>query len=73
MSCFKSNKNLYDCDATVLLNIYSNLLFVGKQYLPLVPSHLPHLRELNLVGCYNMCVKYVEELMAALPELEVHK
>jgi hypothetical protein len=73
MSCFKSNKTLYDCDVTVLLNVYSYLLFVGKGWLALVPSHLPHLRELCLELCDNVCDEYVQELMAALPELEVIK
>jgi hypothetical protein len=70
MSCFKSNKTLYDCDTTVLLNVYIYLVFVGEGYLALVPSHLPHLRQLCLEGC-NVCDKYVEELVAAAPELEV--
>ena len=46
-------------------------MFVGEGYLALVPSCLPHLRELCLVGCNNVCDKYVEELMAAVPELKV--
>ena len=71
MSCFKSNKTLYDCDATILLNVYSHLVFVGEGYLALVPSCLPHLRLLCLVGCNNVCDKYLEELVAAVPELEV--
>jgi hypothetical protein len=73
MLCFKSNKTLYDCDATVLLNVYSYLLFVGEEWLALVPSHLPHLRQLCLKYCDNVCDEYVEELMAAVPELEVIK
>jgi len=44
MLCFQSNKTLYDCDATVLLNAYIYFVFVGKGSLALVPSHLPHLR-----------------------------
>jgi hypothetical protein len=60
---------LYDCDATVLLNVYIYLVFVGKGYLVLVPSHLPHLRQLCLVECDE----YVEELVAALPEPEFIK
>jgi hypothetical protein len=73
MSCFKSNKTLYDCEATVLLNVYSYLLFVGAGWLALVPSHLPHLREMCFVGCDNVCDKLVGELKAAAPELEVKK
>jgi hypothetical protein len=73
MLCFKSNKTLYDCDATVLLNVYSYLLFVGKGWLALVPSHLPHLRLLCLTLSDNVCIKFVEELEAAAPELRVIK
>jgi len=73
MSCFKLNKTLYDCDATVLLSVYSYLVFVGEGYLALVPSCLPHLRELFLVGCNNLHHEYVEQLVAAAPELEVIK
>jgi hypothetical protein len=62
---------MYDGDAIFLLDVYVYLLFVGKRYLKLVPSHLPHLRELCLVGCDNVCDKYVEELVAAAPELKV--
>ena len=36
-----------------------------------MPSHLPHLRRLRLVGCDNVCDKYVEKLLAAVPVLEV--
>jgi hypothetical protein len=73
MSSFKSNKTLCDFDATAFLNVYIYLVFVGEGYLALVPSHLPHLRRLCLVGCDNVCVKYVEELVAAVPELKVFK
>ena len=62
---------MYDCDATVLLNVYTYLVFVGEGFLALVPSNLPHLRRLCLSSCYNVCDKYVEELVAAVPELEV--
>jgi len=48
-------------------------VFVGEGYLALVPSRLPHLRKLILVGCNNVCIQYVEELVAAVPELEVIK
>ena len=62
---------MYDSDATVLLNVYIHLVFVGEGYLALVPSCLPHLRQLCLVGCNNVRDKYLEELVAAVPELEV--
>ena len=62
---------MYDCDATVLFNVYIYLVFVGEGWLALVPSQLPHLRELCLFDCGNVCVKYLEELEAAVPELEV--
>ena len=71
LSCFKSNKTVYDCDATVLLNIYSYLVFVGKVHLALVPSHLPHLRLLILDFRENVRDEEVEELVAAAPELTV--
>ena len=45
-----------DCDAAVLFNVYIYLVSVGEGWLALVPSHLPHLRELSLVGCDNVCV-----------------
>ena len=46
-------------------------MFVGEGWLALVPSHLPHLRELDLKWCGNLHGEYVEELMAAVPELYV--
>jgi len=73
MSCFKWNKILHDCDATVLLNVYIYLVFVGKGYLAVVASHLLHLRPLCLVQCDNVCDEYVQELVAAVPELKVIK
>jgi hypothetical protein len=69
--CFKSNKTLCDCDGTVLLNVYIYVVFVGEEWLTLVPSRLPHLRQLSLWGCDNVRYKYVEELVAAVPELEI--
>ena len=62
---------MYDCDAAVLLNVYIHLVCVGEGWLALLPLHLPQLRELCLEVCYNVCDKYVEKLMAAVPELEV--
>ena len=64
---------LYDCDATILLNVYSYLVFVGEGWLALVPSCLPHLRELCLEGCCEVRNEYLEELKAAVPELRVIK
>jgi hypothetical protein len=64
---------LYDFDATLLLHVYSYLFFVGKGWLALLPSQLPNLRVLCLQFCHNLCVKYVEEMMAAVPELNVIK
>ena len=46
-------------------------MFLGEGWLALVPSHLPGLSQLSLENCDNMCEEYVEELMAAEPELEV--
>jgi hypothetical protein len=71
MLCFESNKTLYDCDVTVLLNVCSYLLFVGEGWLALVPSHLPHLRRLCLRRCDNVRVNLVQELKAAVPELKI--
>jgi hypothetical protein len=71
MSCFKLNNTLYDCDASVLLNVCIFLVFVGNGWLALVPSHLPSLSQLSLENCESMCDEYVQELMAAKPELEV--
>jgi hypothetical protein len=71
MSSLKSNKIFYDCDAALLLNVYIYLVFVGEGWLELVPSCLPHLRELCLVNCRKVCNKYVEELRAAVPELKL--
>ena len=62
---------MYDCDATVLLGVYSYLVFVGNGWLGLLPSCLPHLRELCLEGCCSVCVQYVEDLVASVPELKV--
>jgi hypothetical protein len=56
--------------ATVLLNVYIYLVFVGEGWMALAPSHLPHLRRLCLVQCDSVCDQYVEELVAAVPELE---
>jgi hypothetical protein len=61
---------LYDCDGTVLLNVYIYIVFVGEGWLALVPSHLPHLRELCLEGC-SVCDEDVEKLQAAVPELKI--
>jgi hypothetical protein len=73
MSCFRSNKTFDDCEATVLLNIYIYLVFVGEGYLAIVPSHLPHLRRLCLKGCSSVCGKYIEELVVDLPQVKVIK
>jgi hypothetical protein len=57
----------------VLLNIYIYLVIVGEGCLALVPSHLPNLRVLYLENCPAVCDMYVEELVAAVPELKVIK
>jgi hypothetical protein len=46
-------------------------VLTGTGYFALVPSHLPHLKRLNLEQCNNVCDKSLEELVAAVPELEV--
>jgi len=55
----------------VLLNVYIYILFVGKDYFALVPSHLPHLKLLHLEQCDHVRDEYLEELVAAVPELVV--
>jgi hypothetical protein len=63
---------VYDCEAaTVLLNVYIYLVFVGEGWFALLPSYLQHLRQLWLVECNSVCDNYVEELVAAVPELKV--
>jgi len=64
---------MYGCDSAVLLNVYIYLVFVGEGYLALVPSCLPQLTELCLWACYSVVDKYVEELVAAVPELKITK
>jgi len=59
---------MYDCDVTVLLNVYIHLVFVGNGYVALVTSNLQRLRELSLVECKNVRAKYVKELEAAVPK-----
>ena len=71
--CLKSNETFNDCNAKYLLNVYIYLVFVGNGWLALVPSHLPHLRELSLEFCRNVCDKYIKELVAAVPGLVVIK
>jgi len=72
MSCFKSKRTFYEFYTTVILNPFIYLFFVGE-FLVLVPSHLPHLRKLRLESCHRVCDKYVEEIVAAVPELKVIK
>jgi len=64
---------MYGCDAKVLLNGYSYLVFVGEVCLGLVPIHLPHLRLLCLQHCHNVCKKYIQELVATVPQLKIMK
>ena len=53
--------------------VYSKLLFLGDGWLALVPTHLSYLRYLLLFGCDKVHGEYVEELVAAVPQLEVFK
>jgi len=71
--CIKSNKTMYDCDTTVLLNVHIHLVFVGNGYAALVRSNLPRLRELSLMECKNVHAKYVKELEAAVPKVLFRK
>jgi len=73
MLCFKLNKTIYDCDVTVLLNVYCYLVFVGEGWLAPVHLYLPHLRLLCLEGCCKLCDEYVEEVVAAVSELKIIK
>jgi len=64
---------LCDCDATVLLNVYVYLMFLGNGWLAVVPSNLPRLRRLCLEHCFYVCNKYVDELLAAAPEVKIKR
>jgi len=52
---------------------FNYLVFLGEGWLALVPSHSPQLRLLRFDYCYSVCDKYVEELVAAVPELKIIK
>jgi len=62
---------MYNCDATVLLSVHYYRVFVGEEFLALVPSQLPHLRELCLHDCGSVSDKCVKELVVAVPKLTV--
>ena len=66
-------ENIYECNTTVLLSVYSKLLFLGEGWLALVPTHLSYLGYLLLFGCDNVHGEYIEKLVAAVPQLEVFK
>jgi len=55
----------------MMFNLYFFCLVFLGEFLGLVPSHLPYLRLLRLEYCSRLCDKYVEELVAAVPELKV--
>ncbi|KDR11567.1 F-box protein SKP2A-like [Zootermopsis nevadensis] len=59
------------CSELRVLDLLGVIHITGTGYFELVPSHLPHLERLNLEQCSYMCGKYLEELVAAVPELEV--
>jgi len=63
---------LYDFYATVMWTVYIYLIFVGAFLVP-VPSYLPHLRLLRMGNCHSLCDKYVEALVAAVPEMKFIK
>ena len=67
--CLKSNKTMNDCDATVLLNVFIHLVFVGEGYVALVSSYLPRLRKFSLIKCDNLRGEYVTELEAAVTKV----
>jgi len=62
---------MYDCNANVLLNVYSCLVFVCEGWLALVAYICHTCDNWLLKGCYKMRAEYVEELVAAVPELEI--
>jgi hypothetical protein len=49
--------------------VFTFVVFVGDGWLALVPTHLPHLRRLDLEGCGNVSSECLEELVAAIPGL----
>jgi hypothetical protein len=46
-------------------------MLTGRDYFALVPSHLPHLKRLNLEQCGCVCDESLGNLAAAVPELEI--
>jgi hypothetical protein len=50
-----------------------HLSCVLGEFLVLVPSHSPHLRLLRFDYGHSVCDKYIEELVAAVPELKIIK
>jgi hypothetical protein len=46
-------------------------VLTGRDYFALVPSHLPHLKRLNLEQCGSVCDESLDKLAAAVPELEI--
>jgi hypothetical protein len=64
---------LYESDPILLLNVYIYLVFVGNGWMALVPSRLPHLTRLFLEMCAALLPEYVQELMAAVPKLNISK
>jgi len=63
------NMVIRHCNQLRILKLTGLPYITGDGWLPLVPSHLPHLRELGLHECRNLRVKYVEDLKPAVPEL----
>jgi Ran GTPase-activating protein (RanGAP) involved in mRNA processing and transport len=59
-----------DCDATILLNVYIYLVFVGEGYLALMASHMPNLKELSLTGCY-LRDRHAKKFLDSISQLEV--
>jgi hypothetical protein len=51
--------------------MFTFIVSVGNGYSALVPSLLPHLRLLCLWYCNRVCDEYIEEVVAAAPELVV--
>jgi hypothetical protein len=51
--------------------VFTLIVFAGAGWMTQVPTRLPHLRELFLDECVNVRYRYIIEILAAVPELEL--